>query len=71
MRFDIEKVIKNCRNCKENHRIVPYEHPAHATFIRSVGERKMIDLVFGLPLSEDGYNESLCHHRIFHKVCIR
>ena len=53
---DVERCISNCRNCKENHRVIPVEHPAKATFIRNVGERIGIDLVFGLPVSEDGYN---------------
>jgi len=56
MFHDVENVIENCRNCKENHRIIPVEHPARATFIRDVGERIGIDLVFRLPISEDGYN---------------
>ena len=52
MQFDVEKVISNC---KENHCTVLIEHSVQATFSRNVGERVGIDLVFGLPLSEDGF----------------
>ena len=52
---DVERIVKRCRNCLENHRTAAKEHPALATEIREVGERVGIDLVFGLPMTNDGY----------------
>ena len=52
---DVEKVIKLCKQCKEYKTERVVDHPAKATEIVTVFQRIGLDLVFGLPITTEGY----------------
>jgi len=52
---DIERIIKLCKQCKEYKVARIVDHPAKALEILSIFHRIGIDLVFGLPLTAEGY----------------
>ena len=56
MKEDISKIIKFCQTCQLNQKAKVYDHPAKAIKIDELNERIHIDLVFGLPQTEEGYN---------------
>lgn len=50
-----ESVIKNCLTCLRFSKTPIIEHPALAIRVNDVFDRIGIDLVFGLPETEEGY----------------
>ena len=52
---DIEKVVEKCDECREFHKTPPVENKAIAIPVRGMFERIGMDLVFGLPETEDGF----------------
>jgi hypothetical protein len=52
---DIERIIKLCKQCKEYKVSRVIDHPAKALEILSIFHRIGLDLVFGLPLTPEGY----------------
>jgi hypothetical protein len=59
MRHDVKHFINNCFPCLRNETKPTITHPAIALLILDIFDRIDIDLVFGLPLTEDGYHEIL------------
>ena len=55
MSRDIQDYVKKCIPCIKNNKSRVFEHPAQAISIENMFERIGIDLVFGLPETEDGY----------------
>ena len=56
MMNNIETLIRNCIQCLEHKRVVLKEHPAIALSIHRLMERIGIDLAFGLPITNEGFN---------------
>ena len=55
MMADVERFIKKCEHCLKFDKVPIVNHPALALPIRSVFDRIGIDLVLGLPSTEDGF----------------
>ena len=55
MMKDIHTVIKRCLSCQRNQKIIPFNHPAKALEVEGIFDRIGIDLVFGLPVTKEGY----------------
>ena len=53
---DVEKVVAQCEACRKEHRVVPMEHPAKALKVNGIFDRIGMDLTFGLPTTQEGYN---------------
>ena len=53
---DVELVVSQCVECRKEHRVVPMEHPAKALEVSGIFDRVGIDLTFGLPTTNEGYN---------------
>lgn len=53
---DIERIIGNCDQCKRNQKSIVYNHPANALEITRIFDRVGIDLILGLPETEEGFN---------------
>lgn len=56
MKDDIKAVIEQCWTCARFEKARTVEHPAQALQINSIFERVGIDLVLGLPNTDEGYN---------------
>ncbi|RNA33604.1 enzymatic poly Endonuclease Reverse [Brachionus plicatilis] len=52
---DVEQYILACDICKLNNLIALKEHPAKTLNIKGISDRIAIDLVFGPPLTEEGF----------------
>ena len=52
---DIERVVKECQTCQRHQKQIASNHPAIALEVNGIFDRIGIDLVFGLPGSEEGY----------------
>lgn len=52
---DIENVVKQCRPCLRHQKTPIQEHPALAIPVTGLMDRIDMDLVFGLPETENGY----------------
>lgn len=55
IRKDVAKFIAQCEVCLRNQKVRHYDQPARAIAVTELFERVGIDLVFGLPETDDGY----------------
>lgn len=55
MKDDIQKVINSCTECLRNEKSRKVEHPAKGMFVDKLHQRVGMDLVLGLPCTEEGY----------------
>lgn len=55
IRKEVEKFISRCDVCLRNQKVRHYDQPARAIKVTKLFERIGIDLVFGLPETEEGY----------------
>ena len=55
MSNDVMRAIKTCNTCLRNQKITPLRHPALALEVDQIHDRCGIDLVFGLPKTNDGF----------------
>ena len=53
---DIDKFIQSCLTCQRNQKIFPYSHQAIAIPVEGIFDRVGLDLVLGLPETNEGYN---------------
>ena len=69
MRKDIEHIVSSCTACLRHNKVRIYEHPAQAINPIGIFDRIGIDLILGLPMTEDGYIGILViTYRIFNKI---
>ena len=52
---DVTRIVKECLTCQRHQKIRPLNHPAKALEVDGVFDRVGIDLVFGLPPTEEGF----------------
>ena len=52
---DVSNFIDNCKECQRNHPVKIFDHPARSLEVSELFNKVHIDLIFGLPVSEDGY----------------
>ncbi|RNA33091.1 hypothetical protein BpHYR1_052347 [Brachionus plicatilis] len=52
---DVDAIVQSCEVCKRNNFAPAKEHPAKAITINGIFDRIGIDLVFGLPVTEEGF----------------
>ena len=52
---DIINTVKECLTCQRHQKVKPINHSAQALAVSGIFDRIGIDLVFGLPVTEEGY----------------
>ena len=58
--LDVVNYIARCMTCQRNHKFPALYHKASAIEVLGVFDKIMIDVVFGLPITKDGYIGVLC-----------
>ncbi|RNA32942.1 Transposon Ty3-G Gag-Pol [Brachionus plicatilis] len=53
---DIKKFVKKCTVCNRNNKEIVKYHPAQTSSISKIFKRVMIDLILGLPETDEGFN---------------
>jgi hypothetical protein len=60
MEGDVISYIARCMTCQRNQKVPALYHKAHAIEVEGVFDKIGIDLVFGLPVTKEGYLGVLC-----------
>ena len=52
---DVDKLLKKCNVCQRNDRATIVHHPALALEVKGIFDRVVVDLVFGLETTVEGF----------------
>ena len=55
MEADVKAVIGRCMTCQRHEKVPAVNHPAHAIEVSGIHDRISVDLIFGLPETDEGH----------------